>query len=301
MQFLTIQQEVAAQLGLDNTNTNDNTLIERWINITQEMILQSYDWPFFRASTPLIVQTVPDYTTGTVTTSADSTTVTFSATISDSKTGQYFRTSDSDDWYYISAHTAGTATATISPAAINDGSSVTYTIRKFHYSTSSSVDRILSIRQSITPYQLKESSAEQFHLFDPDPDSTGTPRLFFPLGRDSSKVIQFGLWPIPDAIINLYIEYLPTATDLSADSDVSIIPSKWHTSVLIKGALWQGADWAGDSRGSKFREEFFFGVEQMKRQNQQFRSNHRVMLPVDVIEPTTAVNLPDNYPPYPGV
>lgn len=301
MIFLTMQQEVAAQLGLDNTITTDNTLVERWINIAQEMVLQAYDWPFAMASLPLIIQTVPDYTTGTVTTTADSSTVTFSATIAASKTGQYLRTSSSDDWYEITAHTAGTDTATISPAAISNGSAVTYTIRKMHYATSSSVDRILSIRQTITPYQLKEATITQFHLFDPDPDSTGTPTVYFMLGRNSSKVWQFGLYPIPDSVINLYVEYLPIATDLSDDNDVSIIPAKWHTSVLLSGALWKGADFIGDSRAPRYRDEFILGIEQMKRQNSPSKQNHRVMFPSDISVPTTAINLPDNYQPYEGI
>ena len=301
MNFLTSQQEVAAQLGLDNTVTSDNTLIERWINTAQQMILQSYDWPFLRASTPLIIKTVPDYTTGTVTVAADSTSVTASATIADSKAGQYIQFASDNNWYRISAHTAGTDAITIDPAAITANTAATYTIRKFHYSLDSTVDRVLSIRQTISPFQLVEKTAEQFHLWEPDPDNTGPPKLFFMLGKDSSDVWQLGLWPIPDTEINLYVEYLKAGTDLSSDSDTSIIPAKWHTSVLLKGAIWQGLEWSGDTRASRVRDEFFEGIEMMKKQSAVSKTKHRVVLPVDAMIPGAAVNLPDNYPQYPLV
>lgn len=261
------------------------------------MIIQSFDWPFLRNSTPLIINTVIDYTTGTCTVSADSTSVTFSAVIAASKTGQYIQFASSNDWYRITAHTAGASTATISPAAISANTTAAYTIRKFHYSLDSTVDRILTIRQSIeSPYYLTEQTAEQFRLWENEPAYTGTPELYYMLGKDSSDVWQVGLYPIPNAVINLYVDYIKVATDLSSDSDTSIIPAKWHTSVLLKGAIWQGLEFNGDTRAPRARDEFFLGVQEMKRQYDPSRMKHRVMWPADIHAPTTAYNLPDNYP-----
>jgi hypothetical protein len=265
------------------------------------MIAEACEWPFLRASAPLIIKTVPDYTTGTVTVAAASTSVTASATITDSKAGQYIQFASSNDWFKITTHTAGTAAITIDPAAIDANTTAAYTIRKFHYSMDSTVDRVLSVRQSITPYDLKEMTAEQFHLFEPDPTSTGTPQLYFMLGKDSSDIWQMGLWPIPDAVINLYIEHIKAVTDLSSDSDTSVIPAKWHTSVLLKGAIWQGLEWSGDSRAPRARDEFLLGIQEMKKQNEPSKRNHRVMLPVDAIVPSTTATLPGNYPSYPGI
>lgn len=296
MNFLTCQQEVAAQLGLDNTITNQNTLIKRWINTSQQMIAEAYDWPFLRNSTPLIIKTVPDYTTGTMATVANSTSVTASGTIADSKLGQYIQFSDSKDWYQITAHTAGTSALTISPAAINTDPTATYIIRKFHYSLDSTVDRVLSIRQTATPYDLREISAEKFYLWQPDSQNSGNPLLYFMLGKDSSDIWQMGLWPIPDSVINLYIEYIKKIVDLSSDSDTSVIPTKWHTSVLLFGALWQGLNFLGDSRATQKRDEFMLGVDEMKKQNQPSRRTHRVMQAVDMPSPPNASNLPGNFP-----
>src|SRR5690349_16479383 len=97
--FLTLQQELAAQCGLDQTVSAQATLLKRWLNNSQQMILRSEEWPFLRSPTPLVVQTVADYTTGTVATTAGSTTITFSSAPSTSKTDFYLQTSDSKDWY----------------------------------------------------------------------------------------------------------------------------------------------------------------------------------------------------------
>jgi hypothetical protein len=297
MDFLTLQKEVGARMGLDYTNSTYSVLIKRWINTAQQFVFSSFNWPFLRGSTPLILQTVPDYTTGTATVAAGGTTVTFSGTITDSKTNQYIQFASSNDWYRITAHTAGTSSATISPAAISANTAATYTIRKFYYSTSSDVDRVIQIKQSITPYQLTEVGKEYFEQIEPDQQSTGTPYLYRMAGFDSSGYPQFQLWPTPDAVINLYVDYLRTATDLSSDSDVSVIPAKWHTSVLTQGALAQGYEWDADARYKDAQNTFLDGIERMKEEYAPSLGRHRVMRAIDE-QPSYVgpIPFPDRYP-----
>ena len=71
MTFLTQQQEVASRARLDNTQSSQNTLIERWINASQAEIWAAYDWPWARDRA--VVQTVIDKTAGTVDVSAGGT------------------------------------------------------------------------------------------------------------------------------------------------------------------------------------------------------------------------------------
>lgn len=279
--FLALQQDLAGQCGLDQTDSNDATLLKRWINKGQQKILRAFEWPFNRASTPLVVQTVTDYTTGTVATVSGSTTVTFSATIAASKTGQYLQTSSSNDWYKITAHTAGTATATLEIGATTAATAATYTIRKFFYSTDSTVSQIIQINQSILPYQLSESSPEYFQSFNPGFLSSGSPRIYMPAGVDSNGYPQFRLWPNPDAVINLYVDYLKTATDLSADADVSVIPAKWHTSVLLEAAKIEAYEFLDDTRQALVIKQFADSIEEMKTEYETSLHRHRVMTASD--------------------
>src|SRR5262245_12973813 len=139
MNFLTMQQELSDRLAaFDQTVSADATKLKRWLNAAQQDVCSKRNWPFMIGHE--IVQTVTDYTTGTVATTASSSSITFSGTISRSVANYFIKTSDSDDWYKISAHTAGSASATITPSAITTNSAATFTIRKLWYYTSTPFD-----------------------------------------------------------------------------------------------------------------------------------------------------------------
>lgn len=302
--FLTLQQELAAQCGLDQTIAAQATLLKRWINNSQQVILRAYEWPFLRASTPLVIQTVPDYATGTVATTAGSTAITLSVAPTDvngnnvSVSGRFIQTSSSKDWYRITAHTSGTTTATIEIAAINTAAAATLTIRKMYYSTSTSVDRIIQVWQDVLPYQMLESTPEYFQSFNPGFLSTGTPRICLTAGVDSTGAPQFRLWPNPDAVINLRIDYFPVATDMSLDADVSVIPAKWHTTTLLEGASQYAFKFLDDNRYDKM-ELFYAMIEEMKSQYDIGLHRHRVTTAADN-QPVGGnlgyMPLPFNYP-----
>ncbi len=306
--FVTLRQELGAQCGLDDTISSQSTLLKRWINNAQQIILRSFEWPFLRSPTPLVIQTVPDVTTGTVATTQGSTSITFSTAPKDSNsnnislTGFFIQTSSSKDFYKITAHTSGTTAGTIEIGAINTSATATYLARKFYYSTSSNVDRIIQVFQDVLPYQLLETTPEYFQSYNPGFLSTGTPRLYCPAGVDSSAgsgVVQFRLWPTPDAVINLRIDYYTVATDLSADADVSVIPAKWHTTTLLEGAKAQAYSFLDDSRYGGAVQLFNALIEEMKTEYENSLHRHRVMTAADN-QPVGGnlgyMPLPFNYP-----
>lgn len=303
--FLTLQQELGIQCGLDQTIAAQATLLKRWLNNAQQAILRAYEWPFLRSSTPLVIQTVPDYTTGTVATTAASTSITFSIAPKDvngnnvSVSGRFIQTSSSNDWYRITAHTSGTTTATLEIGAITTAAAATLTIRKMYYSTSTSVDRIIQVWQDILPYQMLESTPEYFQSFNPGFLASGPPRICLTAGVDSTGAPQFRLWPNPDSVLNLRIDYFPVATDMSADADVSVIPAKWHTTVLVEGAKKQAYSFLDDSRYANSVALFQAGIEEMKQEYEIGLRRHRVMTSIDN-QPVGGnlgyMPLPFNYP-----
>lgn len=303
--FLVLQQELAAQVGLDQTISSQATLLKRWLNNSQQVILRSFEWPFLRSPTPLVIQTVPDYSTGTVATTAGSTSITFSTTPKDvngnnvSVSSRYIQTSSSNDWYRITAHTSGTTTATLEIGAINAAAAATLTIRKMYYSTTTAVDRIIQVWQDILPYQMLESTPEYFQSFNPGFLGTGPARICLVCGVDSTGAPQFRLWPNPDSVINLRIDYFPVATDMSSDSDVSVIPAKWHTTTLLEGAKLQAFSFLDDSRYPISVELFKQMIEEMKSEYDIALHRHRVMTAADN-QPVGGnlgyMPLPFNYP-----
>jgi len=303
--FLVLQQELAAQCGLDQTISAQATLLKRWLNNAQQAILRSFEWPFLRNPTPLVIQTVPDISSGTVATTAGSTSITFSTTPVDanganvSVAGRFIQTVSSKDWYRITAHTSGTTSATLEIGAINTAAAATYTVQKQLYSTSTSVDRIIQIWQDVLPYQLIETTPEYFQSFNPGFLSSGTPRIYCMAGVDSTGAPQFRLWPNPDAVINLRIAHFPVATDMSADADVSVIPAKWHTTVLVEGAKVQAFNFLDDGRYTNAVTLFNAGIEEMKMEYENSLHRHRVMTAADN-QPVGGnlgyMPLPFNYP-----
>lgn len=308
MNFLTLQQELAAQTGLDQTVSSQATLLKRWINSSQQMILRAFEWPFLRSPNPLVIQTVVDITAGTVATTAGSTSITFSTAPVDSNgnnvsvSGRFIQTSSSKDFYRITAHVSGATAATIEIAAISTAAAATYVVRKFYYATSTNVDRIIQVFQDVLPYQLIETTPEYFQSFNPGFLSSGTPRIYCMAGIDSSTgsgTPQFRLWPNPDAVINLRIDYLTVATDMSADGDVSVIPAKWHTTTLLEGAKAQGFSFLDDSRYGGSVQLFDVMIEEMKTEYENSLHRHRVMTSADN-QPVGGnlgyMPLPFNYP-----
>lgn len=305
MNFLTLQQELAAQTGLDQTVSTSATLLQRWINNSQQMIVRAYEWPFMRSPTPLVVQTIPDITAGTVATTAGSTAITFSTLPKDSNSnnisvqGSYLQTGDTKDFYQITAHTSGQTSATIEIGAIKTNAAATYAVRKYFYSTSTSVDKIIEVSQDVLPYQLIETSYEYFQSYNPGFLSSGTPRIYCMQGYDVSGAPQFRLWPNPDAVYNMTVWYLKTATDLSANSDVPVIPAKWHTTVLLEGALAQGFRYLDDTREPESWQKFSLMIEEMKTEYENSMHRHRVMTAADN-QPVGGnlgyMPLPFNYP-----
>lgn len=306
--FLTLQQELGAQCGLDPTVSNQATLLKRWLNNAQQVILRAFEWPFLRNPSPLVIQTVTDITAGTVATTAGSTAITFSAAPVDSNgsnvsvSGRFIQTVSSKDWYKITAHTSGTTAATLEIGAINTAAAATYTVRKNYYSTSANVDRIIQIFQDILPYQLIETTPEYFQSFNPGFLSSGTPRLYCMAGIDATTgagVPQFRLWPNPDAVINLRIDYFTVATDMSADADISVIPAKWHTTTLLEGAKAQAFSFLDDSRYGGSVQLFNVMIEEMKTEFESSLHRHRVMTSADnqsVGGNLGYMPLPFNYP-----
>lgn len=303
--FLTLQQELGVQVGLDPTISNQSVLLKRWLNNAQQVICRYFEWPFLRNPTPLVVQTSPDITTGTVATIAGSTSLTFSTTPVDqngsnvSVAGRYIQTVSSNDWYRVTAHTSGTTAATLEAVALYTAAAATYTVRKIYYSTDATVDRIIQVTQDVLPYQLQEISPEYFQSFNPGFLSSGPPRLYLPAGVDSNGYPQFRLWPNPSTAINLSVYYIKLPVDMVADADISVVPAKWHTTVLVEGAKVQAYSFDGDDRYVNSVKLFNAQLEEMKNEYEIGLNRHRVMTSIDN-QPgdggLTFLPLPFNYP-----
>ena len=246
--FLTLQQELASRARLDLDQADQLTLAKRWLNQSQQEIQSRWDWPW--ALDRAIVQTVADVTTGTVSVSSGGTTVTGSSTaFAASHIGRYIQFQGSNDWYKIT-DVAGTTELTIESGYTQTSalSAGTYIIRKVFYSLGSSVEKVMTMRQMVTPAKITIINYRDMDQKRPHAPETSNPLYAVMYGYDSSNNWQFTLEPTPSAVMNLEIRFKKKATDLSADADVPTIPEKWHSTVLLDGALYRAYEWSSDEK-----------------------------------------------------
>jgi len=239
MQFSNLYTELGDRLrSYDSTIASDLTKLKRWVNMGQQYICGKYLWPFTLAEE--IVQTTPDITTGTVSINASDTALTFSSAPTVSVANRYIQLQTTSDWYKITAHTAASTSATISPAYVGSSnlSAGTYTVRKLLYTTTTPLTQILDIKQLVTPVRLISQSPRNTDFFLSLYYSAGVPYYYIMSSPNSSGTPQFSLLPSPDSTSNLMVRGVQNLTDMSADADIPVIPVPWHDAIINVGAYY---------------------------------------------------------------
>jgi hypothetical protein len=294
MNFLVAQQEVAAMLGLDNTDTNQNTLIKRWINFSYKIIGNWYPWSWLNSREQVVMET--DYTTGTVSVAVAGTTATFSAVIATSQTNKFIQFSSAEDWYKITAHTAGTATATLETAYVQTTALVagTYIIRKFYYSLSSAVDRVVDCMQALSPVKVEIVDVNKYDSMKPFSDDPGDTRAIILYGQDSSGNWTFIPYPFPSQPLILEFKTIKKVTELSSDSESFIFPARFD-SILVEGACYYGYKFNSNDLYKDTYKIFYDALERERTNDNVGLSGDRVLQACDERVPMTGVVLPTNY------
>lgn len=269
MNFLTMQQELADRVNLDQTVTANATRLKRWLNMSQQDIASRRDWRFLEERAT--VQTSTQYTTGTVTVTNGSATVTGSGTVWTSALHlrSFIQFQASNDWYEITA-VAGNTSMTISPVfGGTTASAQTYTITKVFYSLGTDVHKLIDVRQFSTPQKLTNLGNWTMDLYRPDLTQTvSVPRAYATFRQDptvastAAKSWQLQFFPIPDAVYNMECRYLKILTDLSGDTDISQIPAPFHP-IMVDGAESLAMKFLSDPREEGARMRFEQGLARM--------------------------------------
>lgn len=255
MTFLEIRQRIAEIIGVDSadTTTDSNATmvnkLKEWVNARYRALASSRSWNWTIKDG--IIQTAAEITTGTITATLASTTITFSSAPTPSVAGWFIQFSDTDDWYQISTHTAATTTATLTTAYLGATSStLTYTLRKVYYALPSDLSKVLNMKQTRSDVTLQYVSARQSDSLVPDKTSTGEPRFYSISGLDSSRLYRAEFYPIPSTTMNIAIRYYAVVAELSGDSDVPLIPEGFHDILVWDTLATYGFMFMDDTRVS---------------------------------------------------
>jgi hypothetical protein len=287
--------EVAAQSGLDASDTTVTLpLLKRWLNIVQQDIAGRWTWNFLKSREA--IATVADFTGTAAVTFGSANTTDSNFLITSAHVGRFIQFEGYNDWYAIASVSAPNfpvlATAYQGPT----DSSIGYTVRKFFYSLSSSADRILDIRNFNTPLKLVE--VDPFTLDDlrPNPQSTGGASAFIAYGYDSSGNIQISPYPFPNDTRLFEIRTLKRVSDLSATTDTTIIPTKWHH-VMVFGANALAFAYTRKWDASQYwNAEYEKKIADMIKQQRTSEDTTPVLKAIDSNSRGGYVRLPDQYP-----
>lgn len=278
MTFVNLKLKVAEETGLNTTN--DSTKLGVWVNEAYRFIAGLRQWPWNLATRTL--QTVADITTGTVSVSAGSTSITFSTgpTPSIATDFQIQFTEESDDWYLVSAHTAGQTGATIDIAFVgsSDYTSKTYIVRKVFYSLASDVDKVINFKEAINDRTLQYVDPRDLDLYHPDPTATSkVPHAYTMLGFDSSNNWRVNLFPTPTTVANLQYKFYLRTTDMSSDADLPALPTKWHQAIVFVALSMYGHPYIDDSRMSMAQSRARIVLTEMIKQVSPLPDKHPVI------------------------
>lgn len=235
--FLNMQDEVLGFLGESTSDTR--TRVKRFLNRAASDFHYRYPWHWRRAVG--FVSTVAPYTTGTVTLTNGSTTVTGSgATFTTAMVGRKIALTYGSPWYTISAFVS-TTEVTLDRAYVEDTTSgATYVIYQDLYALSSAADSLLA--QEVVCHKaggevlgrLTRTEVENAWAF---PSGAGVPSYFHLHGVNSSGYLQIRVGrEVPSTAFSIRYGYLSAYTEMSADGDLCVVPERFRH-IIIHGAL----------------------------------------------------------------
>jgi hypothetical protein len=259
MTYLALRKRIAELCGLSyseaTTDPNDDisTKIGSWVNNRYKLLAGRRSWNWRIKDT--IIQLETQITTGTVTATNASTTITFTSGPAVSVANYWIKFSDSEDWYIISAHTAASTTATLTKAYLGTTGSKTYTLRRVYYPLPTDIGKILTVRQTRTDAKLTYLPVRLVDEVVPDRTITGTPLYYTIAGLDSSNQFRIEFYPITDAAMNLSIRYYSLPVAMSATTDVPIFPEEFHDFLVWDVLATYGYIFTDDKRITEAKEE----------------------------------------------
>lgn len=287
--FSDLETEVYDQTGLDS---NSQTRVDRWLNYVQQDICGRWPWSFLLSREA--VATIPDYSTGTVDISNGGTTVTghstaFTSTHGD---GTYFiQFLATNDFYKVSSRSSTTSLTLETAFQGSSLTGVTYILRKFFYSLSSSADEVIDVRNWNTPIKLIQADFRTIDTINPLVQSTSPGYAYMMFGVDSSMNNVFMPYPFPNdaRLFEFRTKKRPV------DGSISL-PNK-YAHVIAWGATAVGfAFLRRFDDASAWNSKFEGRIAEMKKEYRQSEDNQPILQSIDSVSRSRWIQFPSSYP-----
>lgn len=210
-------------------------LAQEYIKYAYRKALNACEWGATRRQAEW---TIPaSYTTGTVTVTQDSTTVTGSGTTwtTASHGGLQFKVGNGP--YYTVSLVNSTTSLTLDRAyAGTTSSGAAYSISRVYVTPSSDFKSVVGVLDPENRWKLWLGYSQEFaDARDPQRSRTGPPTHLLSGTYNDSGVPRFELWPRPTASGYLTYKYYRNTPDLSDDTDTIIFP--FTEELIMSGAI----------------------------------------------------------------
>lgn len=183
MIFKSLIDESLERLKLKSSSEDSRDSVKRKLNLTYKEIgnNSNYDWPHLTRYGE--IRTVTNYTTGTVTITNGSRTVTGSSTVwTSAMEGRFFRPQSGNHWYKIIRVVSATELTLYSAITESSASDRTYTIWQRFYYFPTEVRKVLEFGSWIRDGRILNKSNRDLRDLTVDISNTGEPEEFVMYG-----------------------------------------------------------------------------------------------------------------------
>jgi hypothetical protein len=296
--FSDLQADVFAHTGLDSTDATNQANVKRWLNYTQQDLCSRWPWTFLLGREA--IATIPDYTTGTVSITAGTSAVTGSGTTwtATQADGTYFmQVSSSNNWYRVTATGGATAfTLEVPYQQTTNAVALTYVLRKFFYSLSSSADEVLDVRNWNTPIKMLACDFRTVDLINPLVQSTNSAYGYMMFGTDASGNEVFMPYPFPSDARLFEFRTRKRPVDMVNPTDSPSIPNKYAQVIIFGANAVAFAYLRKFEDANAWNAKYEQRVGEMKKEFRQTGDYQPILGSIDSISRSRWINFPSNFP-----
>lgn len=175
--------ELADRIKLDKNNPDLRSILGVKINNAYKEVALAHNWEHLKVFSEM--QTVANYTDGTVSIATGSYTIIGSGTTwTSAMEGRYFKSGNNDNPYRIVRVVSGNELVLQTPILESDGSGLSYTIWKRFYYLDSDVRRILDFGSWVNDGKIRNKSNSFISDISTNISNTGRPDFFTVIGSD---------------------------------------------------------------------------------------------------------------------
>lgn len=234
--FEDIYTAIIELLKIQSTDTSTINRIKRDINIALDDVISRHNWWWNRSLTTL--QLSSRITTGTISVTSGSTSVTFSSAPAPSVANYKIKFTGSPEVYTISSHIASAASASLNIAFIGATTAAkNYTLWKDYVQLPTDCKETFIVQHQHFDQPMEAVGLMDFRrIVAQEPDRVGVPLYYCTDDYDSSGKRKLRYWPaIYTANVNMDVDYIMNFIPLDTDGDEPIMPLNDRTVLFYFG------------------------------------------------------------------